>query len=603
MPESNRCERSECPERAPDGRRGPLARAGVTVRLLDRSKFPRNKPCGGGISLRVLKRFPYLEPALARIATHTVSRLYLEGPDGESTIVESRRAGGADDPPRRVRRAAGRAGVRSRRGVGRTASTSLRPSQDANGVTADVARRPDVRRAGRDRRRRRAQRRRAAARDLNPGWPATAIALDMMEETPRADAARRRSVDAVGGVRVRARRRQGHGRARRAEGYALHLSEARSRQRRHRLRAGPLPRGRSTRSYELQRGFVEHLRGRGVIEGESVRTNFTPFLIPVGGPLRRPGRGRVLLAGDAGGFVNGFTAEGIYYAMVSGELAARRVVESVRRRRRVDWRGAIAAPCDARNWRGAAGFRPDSAVSVRRSPPNCARRSTGARACAGDDPPDPRFRGRTGLRIERCGAGSSRGRRSWRRGSLWERLRTLIAAERRGRSGQPDGIASTTAVRAPAAARRLRRAARRARCLPPDGLPRSGRLADQLRADPRRRRYARSGSPATSQVAAPGRVFSPNTVITDARQRWLFRMVHTNRPLQEKMTLFWHNHFATAYTKIAGRRSARPKRRATWRRSRPRIRAACAARSRCCATTRSATSATSWSTSRKTPRC
>jgi uncharacterized protein (DUF1800 family) len=46
--------------------------------------------------------------------------------------------------------------------------------------------------------------------------------------------------------------------------------------------------------------------------------------------------------------------------------------------------------------------------------------------------------------------------------------------------------------------------------------------------------------------------FSPRTVIIDARQRWLFRMIHTNRPLQEKMTLFWHNHFATAYTKIAG---------------------------------------------------
>jgi uncharacterized protein (DUF1800 family) len=46
--------------------------------------------------------------------------------------------------------------------------------------------------------------------------------------------------------------------------------------------------------------------------------------------------------------------------------------------------------------------------------------------------------------------------------------------------------------------------------------------------------------------------FSPNTVIADARQRWLFRMVHTNRPLQEKMTLFWHNYFATGYTKVAG---------------------------------------------------
>ncbi len=52
-------------------------------------------------------------------------------------------------------------------------------------------------------------------------------------------------------------------------------------------------------------------------------------------------------------------------------------------------------------------------------------------------------------------------------------------------------------------------------------------------------------------VTARG-TFSPNTNITDARQRWLFRLVHSRRHLREKMTLFWHNHFATAYTKIAG---------------------------------------------------
>jgi uncharacterized protein (DUF1800 family) len=45
--------------------------------------------------------------------------------------------------------------------------------------------------------------------------------------------------------------------------------------------------------------------------------------------------------------------------------------------------------------------------------------------------------------------------------------------------------------------------------------------------------------------------FLPRTSITDSRQRWLFRMVHTRRPLQEKMALFWHNHFATAYSKVA----------------------------------------------------
>jgi len=35
--------------------------------------------------------------------------------------------------------------------------------------------------------------------------------------------------------------------------------------------------------YDLQRGFVATLRDRGIVSGESVRNNFTPFLIPVGG--------------------------------------------------------------------------------------------------------------------------------------------------------------------------------------------------------------------------------------------------------------------------------------------------------------------------------
>jgi uncharacterized protein (DUF1800 family) len=31
---------------------------------------------------------------------------------------------------------------------------------------------------------------------------------------------------------------------------------------------------------------------------------------------------------------------------------------------------------------------------------------------------------------------------------------------------------------------------------------------------------------------------------------WLYRMVHTPHPLRERMTLFWHNHFATSVTKV-----------------------------------------------------
>src|SRR5689334_22585052 len=32
---------------------------------------------------------------------------------------------------------------------------------------------------------------------------------------------------------------------------------------------------------------------------------------------------------------------------------------------------------------------------------------------------------------------------------------------------------------------------------------------------------------------------------------WLTRMLTTNRPLEEKMTLFWHDHFATGNFKVA----------------------------------------------------
>src|SRR5688572_32704038 len=62
---------------------------------------------------------------------------------------------------------------------------------------------------------------------------------------------------------------------------------------------------------------------------------------------------------------------------------------------------------------------------------------------------------------------------------------------------------------------------------------------------------AKIGQAAYAGITTRGQ-FSPNTNIEDARQRWLFRMVHSGRPLQEKMALFWHNHFATTYSKLAG---------------------------------------------------
>src|SRR5690606_20600676 len=84
----------------------------------------------------------------------------------------------------------------------------------------------------------------------------------------------------------------------------------------------------TARPYEVQAAFVQTLVDRGILHGRSSRESFTPFLIPVGGPLPTTSHDRVLFAGDAGGFVHGITAEGIYYAMVSGELAAGAIVSA-----------------------------------------------------------------------------------------------------------------------------------------------------------------------------------------------------------------------------------------------------------------------------------
>jgi flavin-dependent dehydrogenase len=170
---------------------------------------------------------------------------------------------------------------------------------------------------------------------LNPGWPAAAIALDMMEDTPRSEL---RDLDpstlwVAYGYEPRSTAEDAEDAEektvkRAPEGYAYIFPK------RDHVNIGigyllSYFRGAVDQApYDLQRALVDRLRSRGIVAGASARENFTPFLIPVGGPLGQPGRGRVLLAGDAGGFVNGFTAEGIYYAMVSGDLTARAITES-----------------------------------------------------------------------------------------------------------------------------------------------------------------------------------------------------------------------------------------------------------------------------------
>ncbi|MFO0950392.1 MAG: DUF1800 domain-containing protein [Isosphaeraceae bacterium] len=49
---------------------------------------------------------------------------------------------------------------------------------------------------------------------------------------------------------------------------------------------------------------------------------------------------------------------------------------------------------------------------------------------------------------------------------------------------------------------------------------------------------------------AMDRQLAPGAALTRLQAIWLHRMVYTAHPLRERMTLFWHDHFATSQTKV-----------------------------------------------------
>ncbi len=324
-----------------------LAAAGLDVRLVDRAAFPRNKPCGGGISVRGLRRFPWLERALDGVDVHRIATLHLEGPEqstldlttatpsvllvrrvefDHALVREAERAGARVLERFEITQAAADAdGVTLQARDGRRVSAPFVVAAD--GVHSVIAKRLGV----------------------NARWPANALAIDMMEETPETTLRARRPdvlwvAYAYNGL----------------DGYAYVFPKS------HHVNVGigcllshfkgEVP----ARPYDLQRAFVDTLVDNDVLEGTSDRRHFTPFLIPVGGPLQRAHAGRVLFAGDAGGFVNGFTAEGIYYAMVSGEHAGRAVATL-----RAAGPAAIGREYD-RAWRREIGAELRDAVRVQR---------------------------------------------------------------------------------------------------------------------------------------------------------------------------------------------------------------------------------------------
>ena len=360
----------------------------------------------------------------------------------------------------------------------------------------------------------------------------------------------------------------------------LHLSEARPRQRRHRLRAGSLSDPTfDAPPYDLQREFVDHLRrprhrrgrigapqfhavhhpGRRTAEAAGSRTR---------APRRRCRRIRERLHG--GGHL---LRDGLGRSRARTAVLRTKPADAVSR-----LAAAVSACLRAGDRRRAARLGADSASPVRGSAQDCARDCAALSATDSLTQLDPRFRHRARVAIAA--------------------LRRQMIASRAAGAAQPGlGAACGPAgcddhVTAPLGSRwssllmaytldpqiehLLRRAGFGAR---PDELDTYPRAVVQRRgvdASSTTTAFptmwtARSGQPGYVGITTRGRVLAAHesspTRASAGCSGWCTR----NRPLQEKMTLFWHNHFATGYTKIAGLVGAAEAARATWPRSRPRI--------------------------------
>ena len=79
---------------------------------------------------------------------------------------------------------------------------------------------------------------------------------------------------------------------------------------------------------EIYEQFIEMLKTNTILPNDFPIENLKGGLLPIF-PLEKTYSDRVLLCGDAAGFINPITGEGIYYAMASGVLAAEVVTEAL----------------------------------------------------------------------------------------------------------------------------------------------------------------------------------------------------------------------------------------------------------------------------------
>ena len=312
-----------------------LARAGARVCLIDRARFPRDKPCGGGLTLRAVKELPF---SVAPVVEDTVDRLEL----------------GLGYRRRFTRRSAEPLVLMTQRRrldaflVERAveAGAEFRDGAKVTGVTTDgcVSLGDELLEAeavvGAD------GANGVAARAVGISTPVHGVALEgnVGHEHVTVDRYRGRAVVEIGVV---------------PGGYAWVFPKG------DHVNVGVG--GWDTAGPELRAYLRELCAGYGIDEQQV--HELRGHRLPMRGGARAPVAGRVALVGDAAGLVDPLSGDGMYEAFLSGRLAAEAILSRDLAAYGAAYSDAFAAS-EALSWRAKRAFDrfPRTAFWLARSP-------------------------------------------------------------------------------------------------------------------------------------------------------------------------------------------------------------------------------------------
>lgn len=292
-----------------------LAENGKKVLIIDKQKFPRDKPCGGAIPTRVMKQFPYVEEFIDSISygsyTHSSSLKYTLKFVREKPLLATVIRKDFDDGLVKLAVNAGAMFLNSKtvKDVTTQKDKAVLLLDDKEKIEAKIVLGCDGMRS-------------IVAEKTNLCKKMDDICICVVQEQPMSIQQLQKyfTDKKIVHLFIKTQGIAGYGWIfPKKKHINIGMGQFES------AVDSSKPRPNLKKSYKK---YVELLKEKKMLPKDFPIENVKGGTLPVF-PLKKTYSDRVLICGDAAGFINSITGEGIYYAMASGEMAANVALESL----------------------------------------------------------------------------------------------------------------------------------------------------------------------------------------------------------------------------------------------------------------------------------